>query len=94
MSKGKKKRVNPRRVPLTAADLKRAKETAVTKAAEKAWALMFTVLRDKEGMSDEDLVRIANEVWDLAESVAQGYCTVADLRDVLRREAHIRITEG
>lgn len=94
MSKGKKKKVNPRRVPLTAADLKRAKETAVDRAMEKAWALMFTVLRDKEGMGPDDLERIADEVWALAESVAQGYCTVSDLRDVLKRESHIQITEG
>ena len=52
------------------------------------------MLRDKEGMGDRDLLRIMNEIMDLADSVDRGYCTISDLRDILRVESHIKITEG
>ena len=55
---------------------------------------MFTVLRDKEGMETSDLSRIMAEVLDLADSVDRGYCTISDLRDILRVESHIKIMEG
>lgn len=92
MSRGK--RVNPRRRPATMADVKRAKAEATNQSVNRAWALMFTVLRDKEGMGDRDLLRIMNEIMDLADSVDRGYCTISDLRDILRVESHIKITEG
>ena len=94
MGKKAKKKVNPRRRPLTHADLKRAKEDAVTTAVKKSWAIMFTVLRDKEGMETSELSRIMAEVLDLADSVDRGYCTISDLRDILRVESHTKIMEG
>ena len=56
--------------------------------------IMFTVLRDKEGMETSELSRIMAEVLDLADSVDRGYCTISDLRDILRVESHIKIMEG
>lgn len=82
----KKKKVNPRRRPATQADVNRAKKLASNESIRIAWAIMFTVLRDKEGYELEDLRRVWNEVEDLSEGIADGYVTVADLKDVLKQE--------
>lgn len=83
-----KKKSNPRKRPATQADVNRAKKEAQTDAIRLAWSIFFTVLRDKEGYeSIEDLKRVWKEVEDLSDSIAKGYCTVADLRDILKQEA-------
>ena len=81
-----KKKVNPRRRPATQADVQRAKQKGQEEAVKLAWSILFTVLRDKEGYDLEDLQRVWKEVDDLSDSIAKGYCTVTDLRDVLKQE--------
>ena len=53
--------------------------------------LLHTVLCDKEGYELEDLRRVWNEVNDLSDSIAKGYCTVKDLRMILRDETGVDI---
>ena len=86
MPKHKKKRVNPQRQPVTKADVNRAKEKGQQEAIRLAWSILFTVLRDKEGYDLDGLQRVWKEVDDLSDSIAKGYCTVTDLRDVLKQE--------
>ena len=80
-----KKKVNPRRRPATQADVQRAKQKGQEEAVKLAWSILFTVLRDKEGYDLEGLQRVWKEVDDLSDSIAKGYCTVTDLRDVLKQ---------
>lgn len=89
----KKKRVNPYRRPATMADVNKAKREAKDVAVEIAWSIFFTVLCDKEGCSQDDLRRIWKEVEDLSDSIAKGYCTVRDLRSILREEMGVDISE-
>lgn len=44
---GKTKKVNPNKRPATQADIRKAKREATSEAINFAWAIMFTVLRDK-----------------------------------------------
>ena len=81
-----KKKVNPRRRPATQADVQRAKQKGQEEAVKLAWSILFTVLRDKEGYDLEGLQRVWKEVDDLSDSIAKGYCTVTDLRDILKQE--------
>lgn len=81
-----KKKVNPRRRPATQADVQRAKQKGQEEAIKLAWSILFTVLRDKEGYDLDGLQRVWKEVDDLSDSIAKGYCTVTDLRDVLKQE--------
>lgn len=81
-----KKKVNPRRRPATQADVQRAKQKGREEAIKLAWSILFTALRDKEGYDLEGLQRVWKEVDDLSDSIAKGYCTVTDLRDVLKQE--------
>ena len=89
---GKGKKINPRRKPATQADVNKAKKAATDEAVTLAWSILFTVLRDKEGMGIDDLKRIWKEVDDLSDSVVQGYVSVADLRNVLKEELGVELT--
>lgn len=89
--KKKKKRTNPNRIPVSKADLKRASERATNDSIDHAWAIFFSVLRDKENLSNEYLRRIWNGVEELSDSVGKGYVNVADLKNTLKEEAGIRL---
>lgn len=86
-----KKRVNPRRKPATMADVQRAKQEAQDYALKAAWSIFFTCLKDKEGYTLDDLRRVWSEVENLSDSIAKGYCTVADLREILELEEGVRL---
>lgn len=62
----KHRKPNPGKRPATQADVKRAKREARHEAIEFAWALLFTVLRDKEGYDLEGLRRVWTEIESLA----------------------------
>lgn len=89
-----KKRVNPRRRPVSAADVEKAKRNATREAVEVAWAIMFTALRDKEGWGKVRLRRLWNEVEYLSESIRDGYVSAKDLMQALEDEAGIFLRGG
>ena len=84
-----KKKINPKRKPVTQADVIKAKKDAQNKAIDYAWAIFFTVMVDKEGYGRKRLNRIWNEVSDLSDSIAKGYVSVKDLMKTLEDEMGI-----
>ena len=88
-----KKRVNPHRKPISKADVDRAKKEVMAEALNFMWSVVFTVLRDKEGYDLDGLQRIWDEVESLSNSVASGYCTVSDLKHILKIEEGAVITK-
>lgn len=85
------RKTNPRRIPATQADVKRAKDKATGDACRACMAIFFTVLLDKEQADKETLQRVWGEVESLSDSVAKGYASISDLMRVLREEYEIRI---
>lgn len=83
----KRKKVNPNRIPVSKADLAKAKREAVDESVMIAWSIMFTVLQDKEGFDSEALHRVWNEINELSESIEKGYVTITDLRHILKEES-------
>lgn len=83
------KKVNPRRRPATQADVARAKKEAMEQSCKYAWAIMFTVLVDKENATPEILQRVWAEVNSLADEVAEGRVSIADLICTLKEESGI-----
>ena len=88
---GKKKKINPRRLSVSRADLNKAKDIAEKEAVRIAYAIMFTVLRDKEDFDVSRLDRVWQEINELSDSVVRGYVGVKDLLWVLKEEANIVI---
>lgn len=86
-----KRKINPRRRPASQADVDKAKRDATDEAVRIAWSILFMVLSDKEGYELEDLRRVWDEVNDLSDSIAKGYCTVTDIRQILKEEVGAEI---
>jgi len=85
------KRVNPRRIPATAADIERAKEQATDQAIRAAIYMMLYLLADKHGTSKEEICRLAREVNYLADSINRGYLNWYDIRKMLEEEYDVQI---
>lgn len=81
-----KKKINPRRRPLSEADVIRIQDNAV----HLAFAIFLTVLKDKFGFSNDDIVRAWREADKLSEEVLRDELVkLNDLVDVLRDEYKI-----
>lgn len=86
----KKNRTNPRRRPVTMADVAKAKQDAFAEAVHYAMAIMLTVLVDKFNGRDY-IADVWREVNDLSDSVTKGYVSVPDLIRTLRDEYSVSI---
>lgn len=84
-------KTNPRHIPCTAADLKRAKQAAQDFAITATSAIFLTVLCDKENADIEIIQRVWQEVNELSESIAEGYVTIPDLCRTLAEEYNITL---
>lgn len=80
----KKKKVNPRRIPATKADVEKAKRQTQDIAITSAWAIFFSVLRDKEGFGYKRLRRVWDGVNYLSDSIGKGYVDIDDLVNELK----------
>ena len=85
----KKKKINPKKIPISQADLTKAKKDAQNKAINYAWAIFFSVMVDKEGYGKKRLKRIWEEISDLSDSVSRGYVSIDDLLKTLDEEMGI-----
>lgn len=56
-----------------------------------ALVILFSVLRDRKGMTTDELQDIWASVMDRSDSINQGYCNLSDLRDTLAQEDGIYI---
>lgn len=86
-------KTNPRRRPASQADIIKAKKEAQSQAINYAWAIFFTVLRDKESFNKTRLARVWCEINELSDSIAKGYVNVQDLMHTLKVEENIVIGE-
>lgn len=81
-----KKKINPRRRPLSEADVIRIQDNAV----HLAFAIFLTVLKDKFGFSNDDIVKAWYEADKLSEEVLKdGLVKLKDLVDMLKEEYKI-----
>ena len=85
------KKINPRKRPATQADVEKAKKQATTEAVSLAMTIFLTVLKDKNGFSNEELLDTWKNVESLSESITDGYVNIYDLRTVLREEYEIYV---
>ena len=89
MSKGKKKHTPARNIPVSKADVERAKKLAADEGVKLAMVIFLSVLLDKEGYDKERLKRVWKHIEDRSEAITQGYVSVNDLYKVLRDEYEV-----
>lgn len=75
------------------ADVNRAEKAARKDAVDYAFAIMFTVLRDKFDFDLDQLIRLWRCVNDLSDSISKGYVKVQDLLRTLDDEAGIVLAD-
>lgn len=90
----KQKKVNPYRRPATMGDVKAAHRKGITYGMEGAFALFFTVLHDKEGYTQDELIEVWKNVESYAVDISTGNLRLADLYSVLDEEAGIGFAES
>ena len=85
---GKKKKLNPNRVPRTT-------EEKITyergRAIKLTYIIFLSVLCDKIGLTNDDLARAHKGCLELSESIAKGYVNAEDLKKALREERGLDI---
>ena len=86
MAKGKTKKVNPRRKPVSEADLNRAKATASDQAVKLAIAIFLTVLKDRFDFDNDQIKEAWKSMDKLSEEVAEHRISAWDLVGVLNEE--------
>lgn len=84
--KKKKKRVNPNRIPVTQADINRAKDVAMTLAMYRVVYLILYILIEKHEAPREDIHQLAREINYYAESIREDRLTWKDVERVVRDE--------
>ena len=84
-------KVNPRHCPATRADVNRAAQRATNDALAASAAIFLTVLCDKENADAEVIQRVWQEMQELSQSIIDGYVSVSDLKDTLRKEYGVDI---
>ena len=89
MAKGKAKKVNPRRKPVSEANLNRAKATASDQAVKLAIAIFLTVLKDDFDFDNDQLVHAWERLDKLSEEVAEHRISAWDLINVLHEEYNV-----
>ena len=82
------RKVNPRTIPRTQADVDRARKEGILEGVSNACVIFLSVLVDKFNGADH-----LNDVWKeinkLSEEIKEGRVSIADLRTVLREEYEI-----
>ena len=95
MSKHKKrKKTNPRRKPVSEAELKTWEHRAISYALIQAKCMCFHALIDKGFLQPQQVKPAWNAVKYLADSMNKGYVKLQDLYDSLRDEYDVDLGVG
>lgn len=79
-------KTNPKRIPRTEADCRKAYDKGLLDGSVGALTIMLYCLKDKFGADDDQLHEFADAFNYIADSMAKGYITQADLKTVVREE--------
>jgi len=84
-----KARVNPRRRPVTQADINRAQKKAEARCLDLAIAIILSALLDKGFLDAEQMPEAWAAINDMSDSIVKGYVKYEDLRQTLAEEYQV-----
>ena len=87
----KKKNTNPNRVPVSKADINKAKNQATSEAMNRIVLLMLFILIDKHDAPQEDVQQLAGEINYYADSISRGYVKWKDIEQVVVKEYGVEL---
>ena len=83
-----KKRVNPRRIPMTA---DQARQQGQKQGLDVAMSIIFFALVNSDIIDKDKLSKLWEDVNYVSDSIVKGYINAADLKRTLREEWDIHI---
>ena len=83
------KKVNPRRIPASKADVNKAKKVAENSTMDMCVAIILMGLLDKGYLDKDDVPGAWDAINAKSEAVKKKYCSVHDLKKALRDEYEI-----
>jgi hypothetical protein len=85
-NKTRKTSCNPRKIPRTQADVDKAYDKGLMDGTVCGLTVMLYVLKDKFEAEDEQLQEFSDAFNYTIDSMAKGYITQADLKNVVKQE--------
>ena len=82
---------NPRRVPMTLADVNRATARGQMYGVEFALNVVLYVLKDKHDAPDDDIMQLRDEFMYVIDSVANKYLSYADIVKTLKGDYDLSV---
>ena len=82
---------NPRRVPMTLADVNRAEQRGREIGLEFALNLVLYVLKDKHDAPTEDILQLRDEFMSVIDSVAKRYLSYSDIVNALKSDYDLTV---
>ena len=82
---------NPRRVPMTLADVNRAEQRGREIGLEFALNIVLYVLKDKHDAPTEDILQLRDEFMYVIDSVAHKYLSYSDIVKTLKSDYDLSI---
>lgn len=79
-------KTNPRKIPRSEADVKRAYDKGFEDGIKGALSIMLYTLMDKFGVQEDDLKRFSDAFNYTVDSLNRGYVKEADIRKVIKEE--------
>lgn len=89
----KLKKVNPRRIPCTKADVDKSFADGISAVVNTAMAILFIVLLDKTEADEDFIAALMPMVAAYSGEVKAKHLTYADLKDALKREYNITLED-
>ena len=84
-------KTNPKRIPRTEADVRKAFENGVKHGSDVTSIIFLTVLLDHFGFDQQRIVKCYHHVMKLSEEIVDRDVSIADLTRVLLEEYQIKV---
>ena len=87
------KKKNPRKIPCTEADVKKAQKLGQAQGVDLAFTIFFTALLDKGIVSRENIPEVWAATCYVADSIKEGYVNIFEQQKMLQEEYGIRFAK-
>lgn len=88
-----KKKTNPRKIPRTEEDVRKAERFGQTQGVELTFTIFFTALLDKGFVPRERIPDLWDACLYVSDSIIKGYCNVYEQRKMLQEEYGIKFSD-
>lgn len=86
-----KTKSNPRRTPMTLADVNRAEQRGREIGLEFALNIVLYVLKDKHDAPTEDILQLRDEFMYVIDSIAKRYLSYPDIVNALKSDYDLTV---